>query len=215
MVMLYQHSSLSHLPSDEELVRHARTGNKRATEQLLTKYRTLVECKAHSYFLLGADHDDVVQEGMIGLYKAIRDYRDDRLSRFRAFADLCVTRQIVTAVKSATRHKHVPLNAYISLQHTATGDAEPDLMLIDALPDPRSKDAFGCLLFSNESHNEAHICLDAVRPILSQLEASVLDCFLLGKTYREMSHELACRPKAIDNALQRVKRKISQTLFCE
>src|SRR5579871_5002158 len=130
MVMLCPESSVPYLSSDEDLVRLSHTGNTRATEQLLSKYRPLVESKARSYFLLGADHDDVVQEGMIGLYKAIRDFREDRLARFRAFADLCVTRQIITAVKTATRQKHLPLNAYISLYHTPGQDIESETMLL-------------------------------------------------------------------------------------
>src|SRR5579871_4253899 len=133
MVMLCPESSVPYLSSDEDLVRLSHTGNTRATEQLLAKYRPLVESKARTYFLLGADHDDVVQEGMIGLYKAIRDFRPHRLARFRAFADLCVTRQIITAVKSATRQKHLPLNAYVSLNHTPTLDMEMDATLLDCL----------------------------------------------------------------------------------
>jgi RNA polymerase sporulation-specific sigma factor len=209
--MLCRQSSFVHTHSDEDLVRRARTGNTRATEQLLRKYRSLVESKARSYFLLGADHEDVVQEGMIGLYKAIRDFRDDRLARFRPFADLCVTRQIVTAVKSATRQKHLPLNAYISLHHTSSSDPDCELILIDALPDTRANDPFVCLFHQSE----ADCRLEAIRQTLSRLEARVLDCYLQGKTYREMSTELKCHPKAIDNALQRVKRKISETLLID
>jgi RNA polymerase sporulation-specific sigma factor len=204
MVMLYYQPATAYLPSDEELVRRSRSGNSRATEQLLSKYRSLVESKARSFFLLGADHDDVVQEGMIGLYKAIRDFRDDHLSRFRAFADLCVTRQIVTAVKSATRQKHVPLNAYISLLNAPTPDSDSDLMLIDALPDPNGNDPFTELFLKHDSSGR----LELVRQELSPLESRVLDYYLQGKTYREISAELRCQPKAIDNALQRVKRKI-------
>jgi RNA polymerase sporulation-specific sigma factor len=210
MVMLCHRTPVSYLLSDEELVVLARTGNNQAVEQLLSKYRALVETRARSFFLLGADHDDVVQEGMIGLYKAIRDYRHDRFSRFRAFADLCVTRQIVTAVKSATRQKHVPLNAYISLHHTTTCDLESDLMLIDALPDSRINDPASCLF----GESNAQCRLDAVRPTLSALETRVLDCYLEGKSYREISHELNCHPKAFDNALQRVKRKIGEAASC-
>ena len=208
MVTVFRQLSLPYLPSDEELVRRSRSGSSKATEQLLTKYRSLVESKARSYFLLGADHDDVVQEGMIGLYKAIRDFRDDRLSRFRAFADLCVTRQIVTAVKTSTRQKHVPLNAYISLYHSTAGDADSDLTLIEALPDPHVHDPLGALCHSHEADDRLY----AMRQCLSVLEASVLEGYLQGKSYREMSAELKCQPKTIDNALQRVKRKIGETL---
>ncbi len=193
---------------DEELVRKARTGSMRATEQLLAKYRPLVESKARAYFLLGADHDDVVQEGMIGLFKAIRDFREERYARFRAFADLCVTRQIITAVKTATRQKHLPLNAYISLYHTPGHDIESETMLLDCLPDTRSSAPDQFLFCRDDSSSR----LDAVRHTLSALETRVLDCYLQGKTYREMSAELCCAPKTVDNALQRVKRKISETL---
>src|SRR5215467_696090 len=130
---------------DEEVVVFARTGHDRATEYLMTKYRHLVESKARSYFLPGADHEDVVQEGMIGLYKAIRDFRDDRLARFRAFAELCVTRQIITAVKTATRQKHVPLNAYVSL-HGSGLDSESDTSLLECIPDDRAPDPAAWLM---------------------------------------------------------------------
>jgi RNA polymerase sporulation-specific sigma factor len=197
-------------PSDEDLVRQARTGSPRAAEQLLAKYRPLVESKARTYFLLGADHDDVVQEGMIGLYKAIRDFRDDRLARFRAFADLCVTRQIITAVKTATRQKHLPLNACLSLNDAAlTADPEAENTLLDCLPDTRLNDPQACILRQRETQGR----LEDARHILSPLEARVLDCYLQGKSYREMSTELRCLPKTVDNALQRVKRKIGETLF--
>lgn len=208
MVIPSRVTSLEALSRDEELVRMARTGCSRATEQLLSKYRPLVESKARSYFLLGADHDDVVQEGMIGLYKAIRDFREDRFARFRAFADLCVTRQIITAVKTATRQKHLPLNAYVSLYRTPSLDMESDSALLECLPDTHS-----C---APESHlfppSDASVRLDAVRNTLSPLETRVLDCYLQGKSYREMSAELQCLPKTVDNALQRVKRKISENL---
>ncbi len=209
MVLGYRESLSSYWPSDEDLVRQARTGSARATEHLLAKYRPLVESKARTYFLLGADHDDVVQEGMIGLYKAIRDYRDDRLARFRAFADLCVTRQIITAVKTATRQKHVPLNAYISLHYTPTADSESDGTLLDCLPDSRVSDPEDFLFHNRETGGR----LDAIRHTLSPLESRVLDCYLQGKTYREMSAELRCPPKTVDNALQRVKRKVGENLL--
>ena len=120
------------ITNDEELVRQSHTGCSRAMEHLLARYRPLVESKARTYYLRGADHDNVVQEGMIGLFKAIRDFRDDRLAHFRAFADLCVTRQIITAIKTASRQKHLPLNAYVSLNQTAT--IETNSTLLEALP---------------------------------------------------------------------------------
>ena len=192
---------------DEEVVVYARKGHPVATEHLMSKYRHLVESKARSYFLVGADHEDVVQEGMIGLYKAIRDFRDDRLARFRAFAELCVTRQIITAVKMATRQKHVPLNAYISLHHTGS-DADSDASLIDCIADERVMDP-AMVLIEQRDMRTLH---DTVKHALSDLESRVLQCYLQGKSYREMSRELHCRTKCIDNALQRVKRKIGGIL---
>jgi len=190
--------------TDEEVVVYARAGHSTAMDYLMTKYRHLVESKARTYFLAGADTDDVIQEGMIGLYKAIRDYRTDRLARFRAFADLCVTRQIITAVKSATRQKHVPLNGYVSL-HGSGSDPECDTSLMDTIADDRVVDP---AIFVTETRDRAEF-YRAVRRTLSVLEAAVLECYLEGRSYREMSEELHCGTKSIDNALQRVKRKIA------
>lgn len=195
---------------DEEVVVYARSGYPRAAEHLIAKYRNLVESKARSYFLAGADHEDVVQEGMIGLYKAIRDFRDDRLARFRAFAELCVTRQIITAVKTATRQKHVPLNGYVSL-HYPVLDSDGDGSLIDCIPDERVTDPETWLIDRRDTKS----LYETVRPALSELESQVLQCYLEGKSYREMSRELHCRTKCIDNALQRVKRKIGMLMVQE
>src|SRR5262249_8848250 len=151
----------------------------------------------------GADHEDVVQEGMIGLYKAIRDFRDDRLSRFRAFAELCVTRQIITAVKSATRQKHVPLNGYVSLHHPLRA-LDGDSTLIECLADDRVMDPEAWLI----DYRDKRAFHDTLENALSDLESRVLHSYLQGKSYREMSLEMHCRTKCIDNALQRVKRKI-------
>lgn len=196
-----------HLMSDEEVVVYARCGFRPATEHLITKYRHMVESKARSYFLAGADHEDVVQEGLIGLYKAIRDYRDDRLSRFRAFAELCVTRQIITAVKTATRQKHSPLNGYVSLYYPAI-DSDSEGSLIECIPDERVVDPATAMI----DQRDASRLRDAIWRSLSPLEAKVLRCYLEGRSYREMSVELHCRTKCIDNALQRIKRKISALL---
>lgn len=190
--------------NDEELVRRSRTGCNRATEHLLARYRPLVESKARTYYLRGADHEDVVQEGMIGLFKAIRDFRDDRLAHFRAFADLCVTRQIITAIKTASRQKHFPLNGYISLNQSAT--TETETTLLEALPDGHIGSPEDMFFQRGDPDGR----LSAVRHTLSELEARVLDCYLQGKSYREMSCELRCPPKAVDNALQRVKRKLNE-----
>ncbi|GMV37178.1 MAG: hypothetical protein AMXMBFR61_16860 [Fimbriimonadales bacterium] len=193
-----------HRMQDEDVVRIARRGDYRATEYLIARYRTLVESKARAYFLIGADREDVVQEGMIGLCKAIRDFRSDRLSKFRPFAELCVTRQIITAVKTATRQKHGPLNAYVSLNRPVSGE-DTDGSLMDVIPDRTSADPEALLMVRRLPPN-LH---EAVRPVLSDLEGRVLRCYLDGKSYREMSVELNCHTKSIDNALQRVKRKIS------
>ncbi len=208
MIWGYSRQTVVCLRSDEELVRLAHCGNRWASESLLCRYRPLVESKARAYFLMGGDHDDVVQEGMIGLYKAIRDFRTDRMSLFRAFADLCVTRQILTAVKMATRHKHFPLNSYLSLNCSPSSDPDAEGSLIDTIADPHALDPMEQAVGScNATH-----CLDTVRSVLSTLEKRVLDAYLAGKTYREMSSEFSCLPKTIDNALQRVRRKIGESL---
>jgi len=190
--------------SDEDIVAYAqRTGSTRATEHLMTKYKGLVEGKARSYYLRGADHEDVVQEGLIGLFKAIRDYRPDRQSRFKAFAELCVTRQIITAVKTATRQKHIPLNDYVPLDKPLFPD-DSDTMLIDALVDNQALDPESEVL--NRELSE-YLAGEAQND-LSELECQVLRRYIDGKSYREMATELSCRTKSIDNALQRAKRKI-------
>lgn len=192
---------------DEEVVTRAKAGDNHAAEFLIGRYRPLVENKAKAYFLMGADHEDVVQEGMIGLYKAIRDFRSDRLSKFRPFAELCVTRQIITAVKTATRQKHVPLNAYVSLNRSLTGEAN-DGTLIDLLPDQGTESPESALMERKLPQNLHEV----VKHVLSDLENCVLRCYMEGMSYREMSKELNCHTKSIDNALQRVKRKIGLLL---
>ncbi len=190
--------------SDEDIVAYAqRTGSTRATEHLMTKYKGLVEGKARTYYLRGADHEDVVQEGLIGLFKAIRDYRPDRQSRFKAFAELCVTRQIITAVKTATRQKHIPLNDYVPLDKPLFPD-DNDTKLIDALVDNQAIDPEHEVL--NRELSE-YLATEAQND-LSELECQVLRRYIDGKSYREMAGELSCRTKSIDNALQRAKRKI-------
>lgn len=191
---------------DEEVVAFAKNGSDRAVDYLLNKYRSLVESKARLYFLVGADHEDVVQEGMIGLYKAIRDFRDDK-SKFRAFAELCVTRQIITAIKTATRQKHVPLNSYVSL-HKCIADEESDQTLIDVIPDNKTVNPEEIVLNRQLANYIDH----GMDRDLSRLEAQVLRQYLEGKTYKEMADELQCRTKSIDNALQRAKRKISERM---
>jgi RNA polymerase sporulation-specific sigma factor len=192
---------------DEEVVTLAREGAHGAAEFLISRYRWMVESKAKSYFVLGADHDDVVQEGMIGLCKAIRDFREDCEHKFRPFAELCVTRQIITAVKTATRHKHEPLNASVSL-NAKVGDEIGDGSLLDVLPDRYLESPEDAMFSARLPRNLGELA----RKALSELELSVLRSYLAGKSYREMSEELKCRTKSIDNALQRVKRKMGTLL---
>jgi RNA polymerase sporulation-specific sigma factor len=196
-----------HFMPDEEVVNLAHDGHPNAAEFLITRYRSLVENKARAYFVMGADHDDVVQEGMIGLYKAIRDFRTDRLTKFRPFAELCVTRQIITAVKTATRQKHVPLNGYVSLHRSTMGDAS-DHSLLDVLPD-QGTDFHGSESAVPQLPQNLH---EMAQHILSDLERSVLRFYLQGMSYREMGEQLEVHTKSIDNALQRVKRKIGHLL---
>lgn len=188
---------------DEEVVHLAKSGHLGATEFLITRYRPLVENKAKAYFVIGADREDVIQEGMIGLYKAIRDFRLDRLSKFRPFAELCVTRQIITAVKTATRQKHVPLNGYVSLHRSLTGEAQ-DGSLLDVIADETTESPEQAVFEDRLPQNLEEL----VKHALSDLERQVLRCYLDGLSYREMSDRLDCHTKSIDNALQRVKRKI-------
>lgn len=199
-------SSLSCM-QDEELVLLSQSGHKPATEFLIERFRSLVESKAKTYYVIGADRDDVIQEGMIGLCKAIRDFRYDKVHRFRTFADLCVTRQIITAVKSATRQKHSPMNAYVSLNRATPGEV-CDSTLLESLPSSGSGMYLGGVITDTFMHQLPKSVIDA----LSTLEKGVLRCYLEGKSYREMSLELSCQPKSIDNALQRVKRKIGTIL---
>jgi len=192
---------------DEQVVLQAKEGDRLAAEYLLSKYRGLVEGKARSYFLAGADHDDVVQEGMIGLFKAIRDYRTDKLAGFRAFAEICVTRQIITAVKSATRQKHVPLNRCVSL-HATESDGDSSVPLIDVLADKGSADPERTALDADVKEYLG----GRVTEELSPLEYEVLRCYMQGMSYREMSGTLRCGTKSIDNALQRAKRKVGRKI---
>ncbi len=197
----------AHMP-DEELVYYAKQGNERATEALLKRYRSLVESKARLYFLIGADHEDVVQEGLIGLYKAIRDFRNERVHKFRPFAELCVTRQIISAVKAATRQKHVPLNDYVSLYRPLQNhhNDDTDSNLTDILPDPNTLTPEQWILQRRIPLAVMHMA----RERMSELERQVLDFYLDGLSYKQMS-EILCRgTKCIDNALQRVKKKLIQ-----
>lgn len=200
-------ASRFHYMQDEEVVTLAREGTYGAAEFIINRYRWMVESKAKAYFVLGADHDDVVQEGMIGLCKAIRDFREDHVHKFRPFAELCVTRQIITAVKTATRHKHAPLNASVSL-NAKLGDDTGDGSLLDVLPDRYVESPEEAMLAEKLPSDLDELA----RRALSELELCVLRSYLAGKSYREMSEELHCRTKSIDNALQRVKKKIGSLM---
>jgi RNA polymerase sporulation-specific sigma factor len=190
---------------DLQLVLKARNGNQAALDALLKRYQGLVRLKASSYFLAGGDADDLVQEGMIGLYKAVRDYRADKETSFRSFAELCVTRQIITAIKTATRYKHAPLNTYVSFSHTPAGqEPDSDCTLGEALPGPSVDEPPVCVI-STEELQSLVFCLGTG---LSRLEANALRLYLDGNSYEDMAVELGCDTKTIDNALQRVKRKI-------
>jgi RNA polymerase sporulation-specific sigma factor len=183
----------------------ARNGDSQALDALMRRYTTFVRLKASSYFLAGGDSDDLLQEGLIGLYKAVRDFRPDKETSFRSFAELCVTRQIITAIKTATRFKHAPLNTYISFSHTPSGqEADSECTLGDALPGPRVNDPAICVI-STEELQSLVFCLGTS---LSPLESDALRLYLEGSSYEEMAEELGCDTKTIDNALQRVKRKI-------
>lgn len=196
-----------HSMMDEEVVRHAKGGSAKATEHLLSKYRTIVEGKARSYFLIGADHEDIVQEGMIGLFKAIRDFRNDKLLPFRAFAELCISRQIFTAIKAATRQKHIPLNSYVSL-HASLFDADSDRTLLDTLAESDKADPERVVITQQFSDDLRY----RIKRDLSELESAVLRGHLEGKSYQEIAQELHRRVKSIDNALQRAKRKIGKSI---
>lgn len=192
---------------DEEIVSEAQSGNKRAQEFLISKYENFVKSKAKSYFLIGADKEDIYQEGMIGFYKAIRDFKADKFTSFRVFAELCVTRQIITAIKTATRQKHIPLNTYVSLNKPIYED-ESDRTLIDVLSGIAISDPEELVISQEElSHIE-----EEISKVLSELELEVLTSYLDGKSYQEIACDLDRHAKSIDNALQRVKRKLEKYL---
>ncbi|MEW6662235.1 MAG: RNA polymerase sporulation sigma factor SigH [Bacillota bacterium] len=192
---------------DEDIVELAQDGDDIAQEFLINKYKNFVRAKARSYFLIGADREDIIQEGMIGLYKAIRDFRGDKLSSFRAFAELCITRQIITAIKTATRQKHIPLNSYVSLNKPIY-DEDSDRTLLDVISGSKVTDPEE-LIISREEFDDIE---EKMGEILSSLEWQVLMSYLEGKSYHEIAIELKRHVKSIDNALQRVKRKLERYL---
>jgi len=192
---------------DEELVAMAKSGNDRALEYILCKYQNFVKAKAKSYFLIGADKEDIYQEGMIGLFKAIRDFKDDKLASFKVFAELCITRQIITAVKTATRQKHIPLNTYVSLNKPIY-DEESDRTLLDILSGIKVSDPEELII----DREEMERIESKIEEVLSGLEMEVLNSYLDGKSYQEIATDLDRQAKSIDNALQRVKRKLEKCL---
>ena len=193
--------------SDEDIVQAVHDNDSEALEYLINKYRNFVRAKARSYFLIGADREDIIQEGMIGLYKAIRDFRGDKLASFKAFAELCITRQIITAIKTATRQKHIPLNSYVSLDKPIY-DEESDRTLMDVICGSQVSDPEELVI-----NQEEFIGLeDKMSEILSDLERKVLMLYLDGRSYQEIAVDLNRHVKSIDNALQRVKRKLEKYL---
>ncbi|WP_072892912.1 RNA polymerase sporulation sigma factor SigH [Clostridium fallax] len=191
--------------SDEEIVVEAKMGDNLAQDYLINKYENFVKSKARSYFLIGADKEDIYQEGMIGLYKAIRDYKTDKLTSFKAFAELCITRQIITAIKTATRQKHIPLNTYVSLNKPIY-EEESERTLLDVISELKISDPEEMVISKEEmSHIEKEM-----EKVLSDLEMEVLMSYLDGKSYQEIACDLDRHAKSIDNALQRVKRKLEK-----
>jgi RNA polymerase sporulation-specific sigma factor len=192
---------------DEEIIELVHQGHSDALDFLIHKYKNFVRAKARSYFLIGADKEDIIQEGMIGLYKAIRDYKEDKLTTFKAFAELCITRQIITAIKTATRQKHIPLNSYVSLDKPIY-DEESDRTLMDVISGTKMLDPEE-LLINREEFDSIE---EKMNELLSDLERKVLALYLDGQSYQEISEELNRHVKSIDNALQRVKRKLERYL---
>ncbi|AIG24570.1 RNA polymerase sporulation sigma factor SigH [Brevibacillus sp. 7WMA2] len=195
------------LMSDEEVVELVRENDAEALEYLINKYKNFVRAKARSYFLIGADREDIVQEGMIGLYKSIRDFRGDKLTSFKAFAELCITRQIITAIKTATRQKHIPLNSYVSLDKPIY-DEDSDRTLLDVICGTKVTDPEE-LFINREEFDDIE---GKMSEILSDLERQVLMLYLDGRSYQQIAVELDRHVKSIDNALQRVKRKLERYL---
>jgi len=195
-------------PDDETLVAFAKRGRKDAADRLIRRYHSFVRLKASSYFLVGGDSDDLIQEGLLGLHKAIRDYRTDRESSFRNFAELCITRQIITAVKTATRNKHAPLNQYVSFGQSPAANTESETTMEEILPGPTAFDPVNQAI-SSEELSSLVSCLQST---LSEMESSVLGYYLEDRSYEDVAALLGCETKTVDNALQRVKRKVSKHL---
>lgn len=192
---------------DEVIVELAKSDNPGALEYIISKYKSFVRTKARAYFLVGADNDDIVQEGMIGLYKAIRDYDKHKLTSFRSFAEICITRQIITAIKSATRQKHIPLNFYVSLNKPVY-EEESERTLEDIISGNKATDPMELFI----GREDMDIMESKIGEVLSELEMEVLMSYIDGKTYQEIAEDLNRDVKSVDNALQRVKRKLERFL---
>ncbi|HAE92342.1 MAG TPA: RNA polymerase sporulation sigma factor SigH [Tissierella sp.] len=192
---------------DEEIVEAAKNNDAIALEYLMYKYKSIVKGKARSYYLIGADKEDIIQEGMIGLYKAIRDYDRDKLTSFRAFAEICITRQIITAIKTATRQKQIPLNSYISLNRPIY-DEDSDRTLLDIISGFKTSDPEELMI----SREDLNLMERKMEEVLSELELEVLISYVNGMSYQEIAEDLDRHVKSIDNALQRVKRKLEKIL---
>ncbi|MHB8491901.1 MAG: RNA polymerase sporulation sigma factor SigH [Solirubrobacteraceae bacterium] len=207
-------ATVSHNPrrevqvDDHLLIALAKQGDTAARNRLIRRYQSFVRLKASSYFLAGGDTEDLLQEGLVGLYKAIRDYRPDRESSFRNFAELCITRQIITAVKTATRKKHVPLNQYVSFSSTPAAAGEEPATLDQLLAGPSAGEPLNQVV----SAQELRALLGCLSTALSELESRVLGSYLDGYSYEDIAARLGCETKTVDNALQRVKRKVSAHL---
>jgi RNA polymerase sporulation-specific sigma factor len=194
--------------TDEVLVERARSGDDRAIETLLQRYRHYARAKARTYFLAGADKEDIVQEGMIGLFKGIRDFRPDKKAAFRAFAELCISRQIITAIKTASRQKHFPLNSYVSLSKPVHAGDGQERSIGETLEQMGVSDPAELVISAEDM---AHI-RESMGLLLSDLETEVLQLYMDGKSYQEIADRLGRHVKSIDNALQRIKRKLEQHL---
>jgi RNA polymerase sporulation-specific sigma factor len=195
-------------PDDHYLVALAKQGKTDAYDRIVKRYRGFVRLKASSYFMLGGDQDDLIQEGLLGLYKAVRDYRTDRESSFRNFAELCITRQIITAVKTASRNKHAPLNQYVSFSQTPAASGESETTIEEVLPGPENTDPAQQAI----AREELASMVSFLSGVLSELESRVLSLYLDGHSYETIGERLECDTKTVDNALQRVKRKVSMHL---
>jgi RNA polymerase sporulation-specific sigma factor len=203
-----QHSNAQPELDDHYLVALAKEGKPDAYDAIIRRYRGFVRLKASSYFLLGGESDDLIQEGLLGLYKAVRDYRTDRESSFRNFAELCITRQIITAVKTATRNKHTPLNQYVSFSQSPAAAGDSDSTLDEVLPGPTAADPVNQVIATEELAS----LVSCMSSVLSDLESRVLSLYLDGYSYEVVAERLDCDTKTVDNALQRVKRKVGTHL---